>query len=442
MNKLGIIPVSKVPGGDRGTFLEYCGRCNFLSKRVVVTGMGVISPVGTGLEKFWSSLTGGVSGIDRITRFDPSDYNTQIAGEVKDFTATDYLEKKEARRMDKFSQFAVAATGMAIKDANMDFEKIKKDRVGVIIGSGIGGMETLWDQAQVLQNKGPGRISPFLVPMMIANMGAGQVAITYGLQGPNITAITACASSNNAIGDAFKLLQRGGADAVITGGTEAPITALSVAGFCAMKAMSTRNDEPQKASRPFDSERDGFVMGEGAGILVLETLEHAKARGARIYAEIVGYGSTCDAYHITAPDPKGEGAARAMKMALEDGNISIDEVDYINAHGTSTPLNDRLETMAIKSVFGERAGKIAISSTKSMTGHLLGAAGGVEAVACVLSIVHGIIPPTINYEHPDPDCDLDYVPNKARKREVNVALSNNLGFGGHNVTIAFKKYQE
>ncbi|WP_031515309.1 beta-ketoacyl-ACP synthase II [Desulfofalx alkaliphila] len=413
-----------------------------MSKRVVVTGMGVISPVGTGLEKFWSSLTGGVSGIDRITRFDPSDYNTQIAGEVKDFTATDYLEKKEARRMDKFSQFAVAATGMAIKDANMDFEKIKKDRVGVIIGSGIGGMETLWDQAQVLQNKGPGRISPFLVPMMIANMGAGQVAITYGLQGPNITAITACASSNNAIGDAFKLLQRGGADAVITGGTEAPITALSVAGFCAMKAMSTRNDEPQKASRPFDSERDGFVMGEGAGILVLETLEHAKARGARIYAEIVGYGSTCDAYHITAPDPKGEGAARAMKMALEDGNISIDEVDYINAHGTSTPLNDRLETMAIKSVFGERAGKIAISSTKSMTGHLLGAAGGVEAVACVLSIVHGIIPPTINYEHPDPDCDLDYVPNKARKREVNVALSNNLGFGGHNVTIAFKKYQE
>lgn len=411
-----------------------------LSKRVVITGMGVISPVGTGLDKFWSALTSGVSGIDRITKFDPTDYNTQIAGEVKDFNATDYLDKKEARRMDKFAQFAVAATGMALKDANLDLEKARRDRIGVIIGSGIGGMETLWEQAQVLQNRGPSRITPFLVPMMIANMGAGQVAITYGLQGPNVTAITACASSNNAIGDGFKLLQRGSADVVITGGTEAPITALSVAGFCAMKAMSTRNDDPQAASRPFDAGRDGFVMGEGAGILVLETLEHAQARGARIYAEVVGYGSTCDAYHITAPDPEGEGAARAMEMALEDGNLKPEDVDYINAHGTSTPLNDKLETMAIKRVFGERAYNIPVSSTKSMTGHLLGAAGGVEAVACVLSIINGVIAPTINYQQPDPDCDLDYVPNKARVKEVNVALSNNLGFGGHNVTIAFKKY--
>lgn len=413
-----------------------------MSKRVVVTGMGVISPVGTGLEKFWSALTAGKSGITRITKFDPTDYSTQIAGEVKDFNPTDYLDKKEARRMDRYSQFAVAATNMALKDAKLDLDREQRDRIGVILGSGIGGMETLWDQAQVLINRGPGRISPFLVPMMIANMGAGQVAIAHGLQGPNATTVTACASSNNAIGDSLRILQRGDADVMITGGTEAPITPLSVAGFCAMKAMSTQNDQPEKASRPFDAQRDGFVMGEGAAILVMETLEHAQARGARIYAEVVGYGSTCDAYHITAPDPEGAGAARAMQMALKDAGLKPEDVDYINAHGTSTPLNDKLETMAIKTVFGARAYDIAISSTKSMTGHLLGAAGGVEAVASILAITNSVIPPTINYEVADPDCDLDYVPNEARAKDVNVVLSNSLGFGGHNVTIAFKKYVE
>jgi len=411
-----------------------------LSKRVVVTGMGVISPVGIGLENFWSALTTGKSGIDRITKFDPTEYSTQVAGEVKDFTPTDYLDKKEARRMDRYTQFAVAATGMALKHAALDLDQEQRDRIGVILGSGIGGMETLWEQSKVLLNRGPGRISPFLVPMMIANMGAGQVAIAHGLQGPNATTVTACASSNNAIGDSLRILQRGDADVMITGGTEAPITPLSVAGFCAMKAMSTRNDQPQKASRPFDAQRDGFVMGEGAGILVLETLEHAQARGATIYAELVGYGSTCDAYHITAPDPNGSGAARAMQMAIRDAGLKPEDVDYINAHGTSTPLNDKLETMAIKTVFGAEAYHIPISSTKSMTGHLLGAAGGVEAVASVLAIVNSLIPPTINYEVSDPDCDLDYVPNEARAKDVNVVLSNSLGFGGHNVTIAFKKY--
>ncbi len=412
------------------------------NKRVVITGMGVVSPVGIGLDEFWSALTAGISGIGTITKFDPSEYNSKIAGEVKNFNPTDYIEKKEARRMDKFAQFAVAATDMAIKDAGLDLEKEKRERIGVIIGSGIGGMETLWEQAQVLLNRGPGRVSPFFVPMMIANMGAGQMAITYGLRGPNITSVTACASSNNAIGDAYKLLQRGDADVMITGGTEAPIIPLSIAGFCSMKALSTRNEEPQKASRPFDANRDGFVMGEGAGILILETLEHALERGAEIYAEVVGYGSTCDAYHITAPDPEGAGAARAIKMALEDADLSIEEVDYINAHGTSTPLNDKLETMAIKRVFGDYAYNIPISSTKSMTGHLLGAAGGVEAVACVQTIASGVIHPTINYETPDPECDLDYVPNEARKKDVRVALSNSLGFGGHNVTIVFKKYEQ
>ncbi len=410
-------------------------------QRVVVTGMGVISPVGIGVDNFWSALVSGSSGIGKISKFDPSGYKSQIAGEVKDFDPTEFINKKEARRMDRFTQFAVAATGMAIKDAGLDLEKEKRERIGVIIGSGIGGMETLWEQTQVLLNRGPDRVSPFFVPMMIANMGAGQVAIAYGLQGPNITAITACASSNNAIGDAFRLLQHGGADIVVTGGTEAPIIPLSVAGFCAMRALSTRNDEPQKASRPFDAQRDGFVMGEGAGILILETLEHALNRGAKIYAEIVGYGSTCDAYHITAPDPDGNGAVRAMKEALLDANLSIEEVDYINAHGTSTDLNDKIETMAIKRVFGDYAYKIPISSTKSMTGHLLGAAGGVEAIATIQTIVTGVIHPTVNYETPDPDCDLDYVPNKAREKEVRVALSNSFGFGGHNVTIAFKKYE-
>ncbi|AQS59453.1 beta-ketoacyl-ACP synthase II [Desulforamulus ferrireducens] len=413
-----------------------------MSKRVVVTGMGVITPLGTGLDKFWNSLTNGVSGIARITRFDPSEFSTQIAGEVKDFDFSQYLDKKEARRMDKFSQYGVVATAMAIEDAALDMEALDKDRTGVIIGSGIGGMETFEDQCKVLVNRGPSRISPFLIPMMIANMAAGQIAIKFGLRGPNITTITACASSANAIGDAFKLIQRGDADVVIAGGTEAPITPLAVAGFCAAKAMSTNNEEPEKASRPFDVNRDGFVMGEGAAIMVLETLEHAQKRGAKIYAEIVGYGSTCDAYHITAPDPEGSGAVAAMKMALKDGNLQPEDVQYINAHGTSTPVGDVAEVGAIKKVFGEHAYKLVVSSTKSMTGHMLGAAGAIEGVASVLTIKDGLVPPTINLDNPDPQCDLDFVPHQARRMDVNVALSNSFGFGGHNVTLAFKKYNQ
>lgn len=411
-------------------------------KRVVVTGLGIISPVGTGIESFWSSLTAGVSGIGPVTRFDPAHFSTKIAGEVKDFEPTRYIDKKEARRMDRFTQFAVAATGMAVEDASLNFEDEDKDRIGVILGSGVGGIETMEEQARVLAEKGPGRISPVFVPMMIANMGAGQVAIRYCLRGPNSTSVSACASSSNAIGDAFKMLQYGRADVMITGGAEAAITPLAMAGFIQMKAMSTRNEEPEKASRPFDLERDGFVIGEGAAILILETMEHALKRGARIYAELAGYGSTCDAYHMTAPDPEGHGAVNSMREALADAGIEPSEVDYINAHATATPLGDKAETLAIKSVFGGHAAKVAISSTKSMTGHLLGASGGLEAMVCVLAIQEGIIPPTINYEQPDPDCDLDYVPNTARKAKVDVALSNSFGFGGHNATLVFKKYRE
>ncbi len=411
-------------------------------KRVVITGLGIISPVGTGLEKFWTSMTTGVSGIRRITRFDPANYNTKIAGEVTDFEPTRYMDKKEARRMDRFTQFAVAASGMAVEDASLNLEHEDRDRIGVILGSGIGGIETLEEQAKVLFEKGPGRVSPVFVPMMIGNMGAGQVAIKYCLRGPNTTTVSACASSSNAIGDAFKMLQYGRADVMITGGAEATVTPLAMAGFIQMKSMSTRNEEPEKASRPFDLGRDGFVIGEGSAILVLETLEHAQKRGARIYAEIVGYGSTCDAYHMTAPDPEGHGAANSMKEALEDAGIDPSEVDYINAHATATPLGDKAETLAIKNVFGAHAANVAISSTKSMTGHLLGASGGLEAMVCILAIYYGIIPPTINYEQPDPDCDLDYVPNVARKAVVDVALSNSFGFGGHNATLVFKKYQK
>jgi len=413
-----------------------------LLKRVVITGLGIISPVGTGLEKFWTSLTAGVSGIRLLTRFDPADFKTKIAGEVKDFEPTRYMDRKEARRMDRFTQFAVAASGMAIEDAALNFENEDRDRIGVILGSGVGGIETLEEQAHVLFEKGPGRVSPLFVPMMIANMGAGQVAIKHRLRGPNTTSVSACASSSNAIGDAFKILQYGRAEVMITGGAEAAITPLAMAGFIQMKAMSTRNEEPEKSSRPFDLGRDGFVIGEGAAILILETLEHALDRGARIYAEIVGYGSTCDAFHMTAPDPEGYGAANSMKEALGDAGIKPSEVDYINAHATATPPGDKAETLAIKKVFGEYASKVAISSTKSMTGHLLGASGGLEAIVCVLAIKEGIIPPTINYEQPDPDCDLDIVPNNARKAEVDVALSNSFGFGGHNATLVFKKYQK
>jgi 3-oxoacyl-[acyl-carrier-protein] synthase II len=412
-----------------------------LQKRVVVTGLGVISPVGTGLEQFWTSLTSGVSGIRKIARFDATNYSTQIAGEVVDFNPMQYMDKKEARRMDRFTQFAVVASGMAIEDAGLDLDNVDRDRVGVILGSGIGGIETLENQAAVLAEKGPSRVSPVFVPMIIANMGAGQVAINYGLHGPNITSVSACASSSSAIGDAFKMLQLGYADVIVSGGMEAPITPLAIAGFCTMKAMSSRNEEPELASRPFDTGRDGFVASEGAAILIMETLEHALKRGARIYAEIVGYGCSCDAYHMVAPDPEGNGAVNSMKAALKDAGVSPETVDYINAHATSTPLGDKAETLAIKKVFGEHAYKLAVSSTKSMTGHLLGAAGGLEAMACILTIQRGIIPPTINYEEPDPDCDLDIVPNVARKAKVGFALSNSFGFGGHNATLAFKEYE-
>ena len=427
------------PGGKPRDFFER--EVMVLQKRVVITGLGIISPVGTGLEQFWTSLTGGVSGIRRITRFDPANFSTQIAGEVVDFDPTKYMDKKEARRMDRFTQFAVAASGMAIEDAGLDLDNADRDRIGVILGSGIGGIETLENQAKVLAEKGPSRVSPIFVPMIISNMGAGQVAINYGLRGPNVTSVSACASSSNAIGDAFKMLQWGYADVMVTGGTEAPITPLAMAGFCTMKAMSGRNEEPELASRPFDVDRDGFVAGEGSAILILESLEHALKRGARIYAEIVGYGSSCDAYHMVAPDPEGNGAVNSMKAALKDAGAAPEAVDYINAHATSTPLGDKAETLAIKKVFGEHAFKIAVSSTKSMTGHLLGAAGGLEAMACILAIQRGVLPPTINYEQPDPDCDLDFVPNVARKAAVRFALSNSFGFGGHNATLAFKEYE-
>ncbi len=412
-----------------------------MKKRVVITGLGAVTPVGIGIDAFWQSLINGKSGIERITRFDPSDYSTQIAGEVKDFDASQFIDKKEAKRMDRCTQFAIVAAKMAFQDAGIDFDQEDRSRMGTLIGTGIGGMDTLHDQYKTLFDKGPGRISPFFVPMMIANMPAGQTSITFGLQGPCSCVVTACATGTNAIGDAFKIIQRGDADVMVAGGTEAAISPSAVAGFCAMKAMSTRNDEPQKASRPFDKDRDGFVMGEGAGIIIMETLDHALARGAKIYAEIVGYGSNADAYHITAPAPEGAQAAKCMAMALKDAGMEPKEVDYINAHGTSTPLNDKNETLAIKALFGDHAQKLKVSSTKSMTGHLLGAAGGIEAIASVLTIAKGVVPPTINLENQDEELDLDYVPNKAQEHTVHAALSNSFGFGGHNATILVKKYQ-
>jgi len=411
-------------------------------RRVVITGLGVISPVGTGIEKFWKSLLDGQSGIGPITRFDASELPARIAGEVKDFQVENYIDKKEARRMDLFTQYAVAAAKMAVEDSGMDFNQIDANRVGVILGSGIGGIETFEEQCKVLVNKGPNRVSPFMVPMMIVNMAAGQISIHLGAKGPNITVVSACASGTNAVGDAFKLIERGDADVAICGGTEASITPLAVSGFCSMKALSTRNDEPTKASRPFDKERDGFVMGEGSAILILESLEHAQKRGTKIYAEVLGYGATADAHHITAPAPEGEGAARSMWMALNDAGLKPEQIDYINAHGTSTELNDKFETLAIKKVFGEAAGQLMVSSTKSMTGHLLGAAGALELAVSALALKEGEIPPTINYENPDPDCDLDYVPNVKREKEIKYALSNSLGFGGHNATVILGKYSE
>jgi len=407
--------------------------------RVVVTGVGVITPLGNTIDEFWDSLINGRNGIGAVTKFDTSEFPTKVAAEVKNFDPFLYIDKKEARRMDRFIQFAVASTKLALEDAGIDLNAVDLNRFGVIYGTGIGGIETFENQMKVMFEKGPSKVSPFFIPMMIANMAAGQIAITFGLKGINETIVNACASSTNAIGEAFKAIQRGDADLIVTGGTEAAITPMAFAGFCAMKAMST-NPDPSTASRPFDLKRDGFVMGEGSASLILESLEHALKRGAKIYAEIIGYGATDDAYHITAPAPEGEGAARAMEAALKDGKVSYDMIDYINAHGTSTEYNDKFETMAIKKVFKDHAYKLYVSSNKSMLGHLLGAAGAVEAAATVLTIAHGIIPPTINYETPDPECDLNYVPNKAIEKEVNYAISNSFGFGGHNATLLFKKF--
>lgn len=409
-------------------------------RRVVVTGIGAVTPVGNDVQTTWNNLVAGVSGIGPLTRVNADEFPAKVAAEVKDFDPTEFMEKKDARKMDRFTQFAVAAAKMAVKDAGLEINEQNSDRIGVWIGSGIGGMETFENQYQNFLNKGYRRVSPFFVPMLIPDMATGQVSIMLGARGVNSCTVTACATGTNSIGDAFKVIQRGDAIAMITGGAEAPITNMSIAGFCANTALST-NPDPKTACRPFDADRNGFIIGEGSGIVVLEELEHALARGANIYAEIVGYGSTGDAYHITAPAPAGEGGARAMKIAVHDGGFKPEDIDYINAHGTSTEYNDKFETAAIKEVFGDHAKKLAISSTKSMTGHLLGAAGGVEAIISVLAIKEGIIPPTINYQTPDPDCDLDYVPNQARKQEINTALSNSLGFGGHNATIVFKKYK-
>ena len=412
-------------------------------RRVVITGMGTLNPIGTGLKETWESLTAGKSGIDRFTKFDVSEYRSQVGGEVKGFNAQDYLDPKEVKRTDLFVQYGLAATKMAMEDAgifigNGDYDAT---RVGVVLGTGLGGLVTLEKNHQILLEKGPGRISPFLIPMMIANMAPGQIAIAANAKGPNICVVTACASGTHAVGDAFKLIQQGAADAMITGGTEGSITPLSLAGFCNMKALTERNDEPRKASRPFEKDRDGFVMAEGVGILVLEELEQAKKRGAKIYCEIVGYGKTGDAYHMTAPSPGGAGAAQCMKMALDDAQVNPDEVEHINAHGTSTPFNDLCETQAIKTVFNSHSGNLMISATKSMTGHLLGAAGAVEAIFTALTLQNGVLPPTINYDTPDPECDLDYVPNTAREKVVTFALSNSFGFGGTNGTLVFKRFE-
>jgi 3-oxoacyl-[acyl-carrier-protein] synthase II len=415
---------------------------DMMKKRVVITGMGAITPVGNSVEELWEALKSGKSGIGRVTRFDPAGFTTQIAGEVKNFDPLICIDKKEARRMDTAEHYSIASSQQAYDDAKLNSDSFDPYRAGTVIGSGIGGIETLEKQLSILFEKGPSRVSPFFIPMMIIDMSAGLVSMRFGIKGPNYATVSACATSAHAIGDAFKIIQRGDADLMITGGTEASITPSSLAGFCSARAISTRNDEPQKASRPFDKERDGFVMAEGSGILILESLEHAQKRGAKIYAEIVGLGMSGDAYHITAPNPEGEGAARSMSLALRDGELSSDSVDYINSHGTATELGDIAETLAIKKVFGERASQIPVNATKSMVGHLLGAAGAVELIAGIKSMEEGILHPTINYEFPDPKCDLDYVPNKKREKKINVFISNSFGFGGHNITLALKKFTE
>ncbi|HOJ60072.1 MAG TPA: beta-ketoacyl-ACP synthase II [bacterium] len=412
-----------------------------MSRRVVVTGMGALTPIGNTLEEFWDSAIHGRSGTGLLTRFDTTHYSSKIDAEVKGFNPEPYINAKEVGRTDLFVQYAVAAAAMSVADSGLDMETVDRNRAGVIVSSGIGGLQTIENQKEVLDQKGPRRISPYLIPMLIINMASGMVSIRYGLRGPNTSVVTACATGAHSIGEAMRLIQRGDADVMIAGGAEAAITPLGFGGFCSIRALSTRNDEPEKASRPFEKNRDGFVMGEGAGVLVLEELEHAKKRGARIYGELIGYGMSADAYHVTMPEPDGIGAQLAMRLALEDARLAVEDVDYINAHGTSTPYNDKFETLAIKSLFNSHAAKLAVSSTKSMTGHLLGAAGAVELIACLMALREGIIPPTINYETPDPECDLDYVPNQAREQRIRIAMSNSFGFGGHNAVLIAKRFE-
>lgn len=408
-------------------------------RRVVVTGVGVVSPLGTGNRKNWDALTAGVSGIDRITRFDVTDFPIQIAGEVKDFNPEDFIEKKEIKKMDLFIQYSLAAAQFAMEDSGLQVTEENATRVGVLVGAGLGGLPTIEKYHLALQEGGYKKISPFFIPMLITNLAPGHISIKYGAKGPNVSSVSACATGTHSIGDAYQMIRRGDADAMIAGGTESVVTPLAIGGFAVMRALSTRNDDPKGASRPFEKNRDGFILSEGAGIVVLEEYEAARKRGAKIYAEVVGYGLSGDAYHLTAPAPGGEGAARCMKMALDNAGVNPEQVDYINAHGTSTPMNDLYETMAIRQVFGDHAGKLMVSSTKSMTGHLLGAAGGVEAVYTCMAMSSGVVPPTMNYQEPDPECDLDFVPNVARQAEVTYALSNSFGFGGTNATLLFKK---
>ena len=415
---------------------------NPFDRRVVVTGMGVVTPLGHDLDTFWKNLITSQCGIDKITAFDASPYDTRIAGQVKDFDPTPaFPSPKEIRRTDRYSQFGIYAGWSALKDSGLELDKENLDEIGVFLGSGIGGLATTSDQLKVLNERGPGRVSPFTIPMLISNMASGLISMYFNLRGPNFATCSACATANHAIGEAWRTIKMGDAAVMLAGGSEAAVIPIGIAGFCAMRAMSTRNDDPKRSSRPFDKDRDGFVMGEGAGVLVLEELEHAKKRGAKIYCEIAGYGNTADAHHLTAPSPGGEGAARCMKMALRSGGLNLEDVSYINAHGTSTPVGDVCETQAIKSVFGDYAKKLAVSSTKGATGHMLGAAGAVEMAACALAIKHGIVPPTINYTTPDPECDLDYVPNTAREMKVNAIVNNSFGFGGHNSTISAKKFK-
>ena len=411
-----------------------------VGRRVVITGIGVISPIGIGKEAYFDGLKMAENGIDRITCIDPKPFTSQMAGQVQEFEPTNYMDRRDARRMDRFCQFAIAATKQAFVDAKLDLDQEDRRRIGVVVGTGIGGLETLEDQILVVHQRGPDRASPFFIPMIITNMAAGQISIMFGLKGPSLTAVSACASSTDALGHALRMIQHGDAEVVVAGGTEAPITASALAGFGSMRALSTRNQDPKQASRPFDQERDGFVVGEGAGMLILEELQHARERQAKIYGELIGYGATLDAYHIAAPAPKGEGAARAMEAALKDAAVKAEQIDYINAHGTSTVYNDFCETIAIKHVFGPRAYDIPISSTKSMVGHLLGAAGAVEFIACLWAISENMLPATINYQTPDPKCDLDYVPNNPRPANIDTALSNSFGFGGHNAVLVVKRY--